>query len=166
MIVCGDCNALEGQLHEFGCEMEQCPFCRHQLISCDCIYEKLGLMDRAKWTEETAFLPPEIYSEGVSDEQWQQWRLMCEQKGRWPFINYPHYCARCGQMWPEFFCVDDELWKFTIEPHERRSILCKQCLEFITVVTLRSRGNRLDEINCMTKHFREGRNPFQRRGLS
>lgn len=33
---CGDCAVAEGELHERGCDMERCPFCGHQLISCDC----------------------------------------------------------------------------------------------------------------------------------
>ena len=36
---CGDCHALEGEYHELGCDLERCPFCGGQLISCDCCYE-------------------------------------------------------------------------------------------------------------------------------
>lgn len=31
---CGDCGARRGGLHHFGCDMERCPRCRWQLISC------------------------------------------------------------------------------------------------------------------------------------
>lgn len=33
---CGDCNAAIGHYHHFGCDMETCPRCGGQLISCDC----------------------------------------------------------------------------------------------------------------------------------
>lgn len=33
---CHDCGTIEGHLHERGCDMERCPFCGTQLISCGC----------------------------------------------------------------------------------------------------------------------------------
>jgi len=33
---CGDCGASEGQYHELGCDLEECPICFGQLISCGC----------------------------------------------------------------------------------------------------------------------------------
>ena len=33
---CGDCNAKHGELHHMGCDVERCPKCDGQLISCDC----------------------------------------------------------------------------------------------------------------------------------
>ena len=32
--VCHDCGAKVGELHMEGCDMERCPVCRRQLISC------------------------------------------------------------------------------------------------------------------------------------
>lgn len=37
---CGDCGVLEGQLHVPGCDLERCPVCLAQSISCDCIYSE------------------------------------------------------------------------------------------------------------------------------
>jgi hypothetical protein len=33
---CHDCGIQIGGLHHFGCDMEECPRCHEQLISCDC----------------------------------------------------------------------------------------------------------------------------------
>ena len=33
---CGDCGAQFGQFHHPGCDMEACPKCGNQLLSCDC----------------------------------------------------------------------------------------------------------------------------------
>ena len=33
---CGDCGALFGHYHHPGCDMETCPRCGEQLISCNC----------------------------------------------------------------------------------------------------------------------------------
>jgi hypothetical protein len=33
---CHDCNVRPGQLHHPGCDMELCPACRGQAISCGC----------------------------------------------------------------------------------------------------------------------------------
>lgn len=35
---CHDCNAQYGQYHHVGCDMERCPNCGGQFISCDCDY--------------------------------------------------------------------------------------------------------------------------------
>lgn len=34
---CGDCGALYGNYHHFGCDMERCPVCGMQAAFCDCI---------------------------------------------------------------------------------------------------------------------------------
>lgn len=33
---CGDCGAMRGGLHHWGCDCERCPACGEQLISCYC----------------------------------------------------------------------------------------------------------------------------------
>jgi len=43
---CHDCEARRGQFHVPGCDMERCPACRGQLISCRC--EKN--LDIKEWT--------------------------------------------------------------------------------------------------------------------
>lgn len=33
---CGDCGVEKGELHILGCDIERCPKCNKQLISCKC----------------------------------------------------------------------------------------------------------------------------------
>lgn len=36
---CHDCGAKKGNYHHNGCDMERCPKCKGQLISCGCEYK-------------------------------------------------------------------------------------------------------------------------------
>lgn len=39
-VPCHDCSAIRGEYHVPGCDMEQCPECHNQIISCDCRYDE------------------------------------------------------------------------------------------------------------------------------
>jgi hypothetical protein len=45
---CHDCGILnkKGNIHHNGCDMERCPKCKGQLISCDC--DKQSLLENKK----------------------------------------------------------------------------------------------------------------------
>ena len=47
---CHDCGILNGGVHLMGCDIERCPICDGQMISCECDYEgyQLGSTRRAK----------------------------------------------------------------------------------------------------------------------
>jgi hypothetical protein len=124
---CRDCGTTEGYLHTLGCDNERCPFCGGQLISCFCIYKKLGLVNRTKYGPATSYLPPVIYRKGVPEHLFLQWQVLLNEKGRVPYIIYPVLCARCGQSWPEFFSVPDTEWNHYIEKGERDKVLCHGC---------------------------------------
>ena len=131
---CHDCGAKEGELHQYSCDMERCPFCGHQLITCDCRYEKLDLFN-VIYGAETSHLPPRVYYKGLNDSEWRQWQAMLEAKGRFPYIVYPVMCAKCGKLWSELFHVPDAEWEHYIEPGMRSQVLCRECYDYIRRVT-------------------------------
>lgn len=129
---CHDCGALEGELHDFGCDCEICPFCGNQLLSCDCCYEKLGLFD-GKYSE-TYYLPPAIYRHGLTSELEKSWLDILNKKGRIPWIQYPSICCRCGELWPDMFMVPNGEWTRYVQPDMRGEVLCRECYNFIKSV--------------------------------
>lgn len=46
---CPDCGVSPGEFHRSGCDLEQCPYCGRQLISCICS-KAPPLDDRLPWT--------------------------------------------------------------------------------------------------------------------
>ena len=128
--ICHDCGALEGELHEYGCDMERCPFCGGQLITCDCAYEKLGLVDKEKYPR-TNGLSPWIYENGLTDEQREHWISLLKAKGPLPYICWPNICARCGELWPELFMVPDKEWQAVVGRWERDALLCRSCYDLL-----------------------------------
>lgn len=44
---CHDCGVKKGQRHVMGCDIERCPRCGGQVISCECV----DLDDQKSWKE-------------------------------------------------------------------------------------------------------------------
>ena len=143
---CGYCDAKEGQLHDYLCDHEQCPFCGGQLLSCGCaekfFYPKaLNPMDPSSYVNgdvrsQTPLLPyfglpKRVYENGLSPAQQRKWKRHLEAEGRVPFILWPNICGRCGETWPEMFMVSNEEWEKYVSLRNRRKMLCRGCLAYI-----------------------------------
>lgn len=135
MNTCHDCGVHEGQTHEYGCDMERCPFCNGQLISCSCIYEQLDL--------DCSF-GSEIYETGPSREQVDAFVALLADKGRIPYIQWPILCEYCGKKWPDLFKVPDDEWKGYIEPAHRRNVVCRPCYDKIKAMIDNGKDERKD----------------------
>lgn len=146
---CHDCWAKEGELHTPGCDMERCPFCGGQLISCECRYKHLyaDCFKPQTWNYQlhkfeghpTNGLPEEVYDNGLPPEVLKVWEQMLEQKGRVPYIIYPNICVKCGIHYPEMFRVKDEEWIETVQVEYRDEMLCRPCYDRIRKVTGKGR---------------------------
>ena len=118
MAKCHACGVEEGQLHQLGCDMERCPFCGGQLISCNCPYEKLGIDNRPGTY---------AYERGLSTLQMIDWENKLKRKGRIPWVDVPITCALCGKTWPRMFMVPNEEWQKHVPPNLQREVLCGEC---------------------------------------
>jgi len=117
---CHDCGVKEGEIHKYGCDMEACPFCGNQLITCGCYYKILDISDKV-W----------VYKHGLTKEQERMWLIQLRWKGRIPYIQYPNICAKCGKLWPAMFDVPDAEWDKYVEPRMRGEMLCIECYKKI-----------------------------------
>ncbi len=117
---CHYCGAQEGEFHKPGCDMELCPFCKGQLISCNCCYKKLKIdVSPGTWA----------YKHGLTDEQDKQWDAMLRKKGLIPYAPTMDVCSRCGRRSPEFFKVPDQDWQKYVPPNLQNTVLCRPCYD-------------------------------------
>jgi len=76
---CHDCGVREGELHWPGCDMESCPSCGWQLLSCGCIesYDEIKDEDRIPYImypnmcARSGELWPDMFT--VPTEEWEHY---------------------------------------------------------------------------------------------
>jgi hypothetical protein len=71
---CHDCKAKPGDPHKAGCDVERCPLCGGQLLTCPCIY---GGMSYARLKQDH----PIIYKTGPTDEMYAKFDGEIEKAG-------------------------------------------------------------------------------------
>jgi hypothetical protein len=67
---CHDCAVIPGQLHVLGCDMERCPRCFRQLLTCGCLWDE-GPAD-----DELLAWPEFLAREKAADAAWKAQQLL------------------------------------------------------------------------------------------
>jgi hypothetical protein len=117
---CPECGVSEGNLHKYGCKLEPCPRCKYFLMFCDCLFEQLPPGDQTPLIQRREILTP-----GNPDH------FRVETRERIRCITSPPMCCKCGRFVLEYFFVPDEEWRHYIQPYMRRSVLCRECYDYI-----------------------------------
>ena len=97
---CHDCGVKEGQMHIQGCDMERCPACGGQAISCGCSNKKFYSVGyRIPWTQipNMCRLCGKRWPEMFMDSKWEYYvppdlqdKILCKKCYDKMKKLYPH----------------------------------------------------------------------------
>jgi len=98
---CHDCGAKLGEIHEYGCDMEECPVCHSQFMGCgekclNKIKNNKKLLIQCRNNSERkekldAYLPSLDYIASMIDDS------KCEDEYVKPFFSCDPYCVKKSQ---------------------------------------------------------------------
>jgi len=96
---CHDCGVKEGEIHHKGCDMEICPKCHKQLITCGCFNNYSELPFRIPY-----ILTPNLCA--LCGEQWPE--MFTAPKEEWekyviPVLQHEILCRDCYEELKEIF---------------------------------------------------------------
>jgi hypothetical protein len=70
---CPDCGVAEQGLHHLGCDLEDCPACRRQLISCGCAWTDEDTEDVVAVEGDTVVYPEALRGLRVAPDPAKPW---------------------------------------------------------------------------------------------
>jgi hypothetical protein len=97
---CHDCGVQEGGFHEPGCDMERCPRCGGQLITCECSFLKKDL---------PPFRIPYLLNPvmcGLCGEQWPKFFQVADEEWKHfvvPALQDKVLCLECYEELKKLF---------------------------------------------------------------
>lgn len=96
---CHDCGVKEGEIHQVGCDMEICPKCHKQLITCGCFKKRSELPFRIPYILAPFHCGlcgeqwPELFT--VPDEEWKKYVI--------PNLQREVLCRDCYEQLKQIF---------------------------------------------------------------